>query len=40
MDFHYSEEQLMIQQAARTFVINECQAGVIEQDEQQHFPKV
>ena len=38
MDFHYSEEQLMIQQAARTFAINECQAGVIERDEQQIFP--
>src|ERR1700712_327710 len=39
MDFQLSEEQLMIQQAARDFAINECLPGVIERDEHQKFPK-
>jgi len=37
MDFQFSEEQLMIKQAARDFAINECLPGVIERDEQQNF---
>ncbi len=39
MNFQLSEEQLMIQQAARDFAINECLPGVIERDEQQKFPQ-
>ncbi|MCY7292553.1 MAG: acyl-CoA dehydrogenase family protein [Ferruginibacter sp.] len=39
MNFQFSEEQLMIQQAARDFAINECLPGVIERDEHQKFPK-
>lgn len=39
MDFQLSEEQKMIQQAARDFAIQECLPGVIERDEQQKFPK-
>ncbi len=39
MDFDFTEEQLMIQQAARDFAISECLPGVIERDEQQKFPK-
>ena len=39
MEFILSEEQLMIQQAARDFAINECLPGVIERDENQKFPK-
>ena len=39
MNFQLSEEQLMIQQAARDFAINECLPGVIERDEHQTFPK-
>ena len=39
MIFEFSEEQLMIQQAARDFARNECLPGVIERDEQQKFPK-
>ena len=39
MDFQYSEEQLMIKNAARDFAINECLPGVIERDELQKFPK-
>jgi alkylation response protein AidB-like acyl-CoA dehydrogenase len=39
MKFQLSEEQLMIQQAARDFAINECLPGVIERDEHQKFPK-
>ncbi len=38
MDFKLTEEQLMIQQAARDFAINECLPGVIERDEHQKFP--
>ena len=39
MNFQLSEEQLMIQQAAKDFAINECLPGVIERDEHQKFPK-
>ena len=39
MQFELSEEQLMIQKAARDFAKNECLAGVIERDEKQHFPR-
>jgi alkylation response protein AidB-like acyl-CoA dehydrogenase len=39
MNFELSEEQLMIQQAARDFAVNECLPGVIERDEKQKFPK-
>ena len=38
MQFTLSEEQLMIQQAARDFALNECLPGVIERDEKQKFP--
>lgn len=38
MDFTLSEEQLMIQQAARDFAKNELLPGVIERDEAQRFP--
>ena len=39
MQFQLSEEQLMIQKAARDFAVNECLPGVIERDELQRFPK-
>lgn len=39
MQFVLSEEQLMIQKAARDFAINECLPGVIDRDEHQRFPK-
>ncbi len=39
MDFEFSEEQLMIQKAARDFAINDCLPSVIERDELQKFPK-
>jgi alkylation response protein AidB-like acyl-CoA dehydrogenase len=39
MTFQLTEEQLMIQQAAKDFARNECLPGVIERDEQQKFPK-
>src|SRR5687768_17355903 len=39
MMFELSEEQLMIQQAARDFAKNECLPGVIERDEKQQFPR-
>ncbi|HEY5370039.1 MAG TPA: acyl-CoA dehydrogenase [Hanamia sp.] len=38
MDFTLSEEQKMIQQAARDFANTECLPGVIERDEHQKFP--
>jgi alkylation response protein AidB-like acyl-CoA dehydrogenase len=38
MDFNLSEEQLMIQQAARDFANTELLAGVIERDTYQKFP--
>lgn len=38
MIFQLSEEQLMIQKAARDFAVNECLPGVIERDEHQQFP--
>src|SRR4051794_32155062 len=39
MNFEFTEEHLMIRQAARDFARNECLPGVIERDEQQKFPK-
>jgi len=39
MLFQLSEEQLMIQKAARDFTHSECLPGVIERDEKQKFPK-
>ncbi len=39
MQFQFSEEHLMIQQAARDFAKNECLPGVIERDEKQEFPR-
>ncbi|MBL7762854.1 MAG: acyl-CoA dehydrogenase family protein, partial [Chitinophagaceae bacterium] len=39
MTFQFSEEQLMIQKAARDFAQNECLPGVIERDEKQKFPR-
>jgi alkylation response protein AidB-like acyl-CoA dehydrogenase len=39
MHFELTEEQKMIQQAARDFAQNVCLPGVIERDEQQKFPK-
>jgi alkylation response protein AidB-like acyl-CoA dehydrogenase len=39
MLFEFTEEQLMIQQAARDFARTECLPGVIERDELQKFPK-
>lgn len=38
MKFEFTEEQLMIQQAARDFTQNELLPGVIERDELQKFP--
>lgn len=38
MDFRLSEEQLMIQKAARSFAQQQCLPGVIERDEHQQFP--
>lgn len=38
MDFTLSEEQLMIQEAAKDFARNELLPGVIERDEAQKFP--
>ena len=39
MEFQLSEEQLMIQKAARDFAQQDCLPGVIERDEKQLFPK-
>jgi alkylation response protein AidB-like acyl-CoA dehydrogenase len=39
MQFQLTEEQSMIQKAARDFAENECKPGVIERDEKQLFPK-
>lgn len=39
MHFQLTEEQLMIQKAARDFAVQECLPGVIERDELQKFPK-
>lgn len=39
MHFNLTEEQLMIQQAARDFAQNDCLPGVVERDEHQKFPK-
>lgn len=38
MELQFTEEQLMIKQAARDFAVNECLPGVIERDELQKFP--
>ncbi len=38
MQFQLTEEQLMIQKAAREFAQNECKPGVIDRDENQIFP--
>lgn len=38
MDFKLTEEQVMVQQAARDFAQNELLSGVIERDEKQIFP--
>jgi alkylation response protein AidB-like acyl-CoA dehydrogenase len=38
MDFQFTEEQQMIQQAARDFAQTELKPGVIERDEHQKFP--
>lgn len=38
MQFEFTEEQLMIRQAARDFAQNELKPGVIERDEHQKFP--
>lgn len=38
MQFQLTEEQLMIQKAAREFAQNDCKPGVIERDENQKFP--
>ncbi len=38
MDFNLSEEHIMIRDAARDFAQNELLPGVIERDENQHFP--
>ncbi|RTE52945.1 acyl-CoA dehydrogenase [Arenibacter aquaticus] len=38
MDFSLTEEQLLIQQAAKDFAHNELLPGVIERDEEQKFP--
>jgi alkylation response protein AidB-like acyl-CoA dehydrogenase len=39
MHFQFTEEQQMIQKAARDFAENECKPGVIERDEKQIFPR-
>lgn len=39
MEFSLSEEQRMIQQAARDFARTECLPGVIDRDEHQRFPR-
>ena len=38
MDFNFTEEQLMIQKAARDFAQSELLPGVIERDETETFP--
>ncbi|UMB54023.1 acyl-CoA dehydrogenase [Lutibacter sp. A64] len=38
MDFNFTEEQIMIRDAARNFAQKELLPGVIERDEQQQFP--
>ena len=39
MHFQLTEEQVMIQKAARDFAQRQCKPGVIERDEHQEFPK-
>lgn len=38
MYFPLTEEQLLVQKAARDFAQQECLPGVIERDEKQQFP--
>ena len=38
MQFQLTEEQILIQKAAREIAIGACLPGVIERDEQQRFP--
>src|SRR5690606_40409273 len=38
MDFSFTEEHILIQNAARDFAQNELLSGVIERDEMQQFP--
>jgi alkylation response protein AidB-like acyl-CoA dehydrogenase len=38
MNFEFTEEQLMVRQAARDFAQNELKPGVIDRDEHQRFP--
>ena len=38
MNFEFTEEQLLIKQAAKDFAVNECLQGVILRDEKQQFP--
>lgn len=38
MNFQFTEEQIMIRNAAREFAVRECLPGVIERDEKQQFP--
>src|SRR5690606_35189320 len=38
MDFSFTEEHILIQNVARDFAQNELLSGVIERDENQHFP--
>jgi len=38
MNFEFTEEQLMVRQAARDFAQNELKPGVIDRDEHQKFP--
>ncbi|MEP7259207.1 MAG: acyl-CoA dehydrogenase family protein [Flavitalea sp.] len=38
MHFTFTEEHEMIRKAARDFAVNECLPGVIQRDENQHFP--
>ena len=40
MHFEYSEEHLMIRQAARDFAQSELKPGVIERDDHQKFPEI
>jgi alkylation response protein AidB-like acyl-CoA dehydrogenase len=39
MQFGYTEEQLMIKNAAKDFAIKQCLPGVIDRDEKQQFPR-
>jgi alkylation response protein AidB-like acyl-CoA dehydrogenase len=39
MQFGYTEEQLMIKNAAKDFAVKQCLPGVIDRDEKQQFPR-